>query len=164
MKMRETSAMTTSKDPHRPLQKHQRARSKLNPWTQALQCLGICQKRRESKSSSSMSAGCSHISCSGSYASSLILKLLDVQSFSTFAVRRVRTNLRYGSGEHQDRLVLGKSPVTVILVGQILHLYFETTKLAANINIVPSMHCKLPRTTWASGLWWTRLKRLEPTL
>ncbi|KAG9047597.1 hypothetical protein FS837_001913 [Tulasnella sp. UAMH 9824] len=67
----------------------------------------------------------------------LILKLLDVQSGTTFAIRRMPTTFRYGSGEHKDRLVSGGRPVTVILVGRISRLYFETTKLAATMNVVP---------------------------
>ncbi|KIO27585.1 hypothetical protein M407DRAFT_23128 [Tulasnella calospora MUT 4182] len=67
----------------------------------------------------------------------LVLKLLDVHSGSTFAIRRMPTTFRYGSGEHRDRLVSSGRPVTVILVGRISQVYFETTKLAANVNVVP---------------------------
>ncbi|KAG8930307.1 hypothetical protein FRC01_002948 [Tulasnella sp. 417] len=67
----------------------------------------------------------------------LILKLLDVHSEFTYAMRRMPSTFRYGSGENMDRLVSGGQPVTVILVGRISHLYFETTKLAAKVNVVP---------------------------
>ncbi|KIO17941.1 hypothetical protein M407DRAFT_32379 [Tulasnella calospora MUT 4182] len=67
----------------------------------------------------------------------LILKLLDVQSGATFAIRRMPAMFRYGTGEHRDRLVSGGRPVTVILVGRVSRLYFETTKLAATMNVVP---------------------------
>ncbi|KIO18001.1 hypothetical protein M407DRAFT_32325 [Tulasnella calospora MUT 4182] len=67
----------------------------------------------------------------------LILKLLDVHSGTTFAIRRMPTTFRYGSGEHRDRLVSGGCPVTIILVGRVSRLYFETTSLAATINVVP---------------------------
>ncbi|KAG8924345.1 hypothetical protein FRC01_011628 [Tulasnella sp. 417] len=67
----------------------------------------------------------------------LILKLLDVQSGLTYAMCRLPSTFRYGSGEHRDPLVSGARPVAVILVGRISHLYLETTRLAANINIVP---------------------------
>lgn len=67
----------------------------------------------------------------------LIMKLLDVQAQTTFAMRRMPTTLRFGTGEHRDRLVLNGRAVTIILVGRISQLYMETTKLAANINVVP---------------------------
>ncbi|KAG8898161.1 hypothetical protein FRC01_011003, partial [Tulasnella sp. 417] len=55
----------------------------------------------------------------------------------TYAMRRMPSTFRYGSGENRDRLVSDGRPVTVILVGRISHLYFETTKLAANVNVIP---------------------------
>lgn len=67
----------------------------------------------------------------------LIMKLLDVQAQTTFTIRRMPTTLRFGTGENKDRLVINSRAVMVILVGRIGQLYFETTKLAANINIVP---------------------------